>query len=410
MTGTDRTRRVFVVGSGKWQIPLCKKVKDMGFWLCCSGPDERSPAFEFAEKTLLSDIREKDPNVAFAKECAIDAVLSDQSDVAVPTVASVAEELGLPTIGRKRALLFTQKPKMREFCRENGFPFPDFQECETLDEGRKAAARIGFPLIVKPVDSQASRGVFKIESPKEFDEKFPISQAQGVYNKRVIVEKFLDGTEFTVDGVFVNGVHHTLAISEKKHFEQYPSVASGLYFSHDNDAYDYDGLRDVNDRLMTASGAPFGLTHNEYIFTDGEFYLVEMAARGGGTKISSHIVPAVSGIDNYAILINQALGVPVQSIDEYRFETPYAHAVLEFFDGSQFTCEKADNTISRIEGIETIRSYPGVIDVGLNVQIGDELGDPSDDSKRIGYFIAAASSKQGLLELIKRVNDTIEIA
>ena len=50
------------------------------------------------------------------------------------------------------------------------------------------------------------------------------------------------------------------------------------------------------------------ITHSEYKFEDGDYYLIEMAARGGGSRIASDIVPFMSGVDNYQLLINAALG------------------------------------------------------------------------------------------------------
>ena len=47
-----------------------------------------------------------------------------------------------------------------------------------------------------------------------------IHVAEGYTNKGkyVLVERYIKGTEFTIDGIVLNGCHHSLAISEKSHF------------------------------------------------------------------------------------------------------------------------------------------------------------------------------------------------
>lgn len=60
--------------------------------------------------------------------------------------------------------------------------------------------------------------------------------------------------------------------------------------------------------LISGTGIKYAITHSEYKFEDGDYYLIEMAARGGGSRIASDIVPFMSGVDNYQLLINAALG------------------------------------------------------------------------------------------------------
>ena len=59
-------------------------------------------------------------------------------------------------------------------------------------------------------------------------------------------------------------------------------------------------VRRYNKEMVCKMGLPFGLTHAEYKYMNGEFYLIEIGARGGGTKISSDIVPYMSGVDSNA--------------------------------------------------------------------------------------------------------------
>ena len=95
-------------------------------------------------------------------------------------------------------------------------------------------------------------------------------------------------------------------------------MAKELFFSNQNVKFDYEKLRKTNQELVLAMGMPFGLTHAEYKYMDGQYYLIEIAARGGGTKISSNIVPLMSGVDSNEALLRMALGESVQVQPEFK--------------------------------------------------------------------------------------------
>ena len=64
--------------------------------------------------------------VEVARRHGVDGVLTVSADRAVPVVAAVAEELGLPGIGTETAHLMTHKVAMRRRLAEGGVPQPRF--------------------------------------------------------------------------------------------------------------------------------------------------------------------------------------------------------------------------------------------------------------------------------------------
>ena len=62
---------------------------------------------------------------------------------------------------------------MRRRLERLGLWQPRFGSARTLDEARVAAARVGFPLVIKPSDSGGQRGVFKLESQADLEDAFP---------------------------------------------------------------------------------------------------------------------------------------------------------------------------------------------------------------------------------------------
>ena len=126
--------KIMVVAGGDWQIELIKKAKSMGHYIICSNLYEDSPAFKYSDACEVANVLDKEKNLEIARKYNPDAVISDQSDIAVPTVAYLNEKLGLRGIGTELADLFTDKSKQRQFCKERGILIPDFKLCHTAEE------------------------------------------------------------------------------------------------------------------------------------------------------------------------------------------------------------------------------------------------------------------------------------
>lgn len=390
--------KIMVIAGGEWQTPLVKKAKDLGHYVLCTNLYQDSPAFKYADQNEVADVLDKKRNLEIAKKFKPDVVLTDQSDIAVPTVAFICDKLGLKGIGLDKAILFTNKYRMREFEKKNRLAFPFYYGCENYGDVLDAFNLISSNIaIIKPVDSQSSRGVFLINKTEDNEDKFNKAKIASSSHK-VIFEEFIDGVEFTVDGLKLNDKYFTLAISRKKHYSHNPQIASDLFFSWDDEEYDYRQLELINRQHIEKSGLPFGLTHSEYKYYKGQFYLIEMAARGGGTLISSNIAPFMSGIDGPEELIKY-----LTNDNSHLFENKKNKvALLHFFDFSQ-------GKVLDIKGVSEIQRMDGINKFKLDFKIGDYIQLPDNDRGRVGFVIIFGSSKDDVLTKLRQVENTLVV-
>lgn len=389
--------RIMVIAGGTWQCPIVQLAKKQGHYVICSNLYEDSPAFEYADVGVVANVLDKEKNLEIAREYKPDAVLTEQTDIAVTTVAYVAEKLGIKGIGLDIATRFTNKYKMREFTSRAGFASPKFKLCHSVEEAKEFLGEVSVG-IIKPIDSQSSRGIHIVRSVADIEENYTDCIQYSNAEKAIIIEEYIDGTEFTVDGLKTLDDYVVTAISQKEHYTYNPSVANRLLFMQKNDKYDYDKLRKVNTEMVKAMGLPFGITHAEYKYRDGEFYLIEIAARGGGTKISSDIVPLVSGINSNEIYVNILTGGSEQIVRRPHHEC----AVLGFFD---FRPGK----VIAVTGLDEAMKQEGVQDIGLEVKVGDSLGQAQDDRSRCGYYILYADSLAELDIREKLLKETVKV-
>lgn len=397
--------KIMVVAGGDWQIELIKKAKAMGHYVICSNLYEDSPAFKYADACEVANVLDKEKNLEIARKYMPDAVITDQSDIAVPTVAYVNEKLGLRGIGVDKANIFTDKTLMRQLCKESGLPVPDFKICSTVDDAKDMLKKHG-KIIIKPIDSQSSRGVYTITSQNQLEEKFQDTLSYSNRRKEILAEEYISGDEFTIDGLVVDGVHYPLCISIKEMYKENPNVSKVQTYTYSHPVYDYDLLRKTNKSLIENIGLPFGLTHSEYKFSNGKFYLIEAGARGGGSNLSAKIVPFMSEVDNYEYLIKQALGESVDDSLLYSLNLPKDKCVImRFFDFGE-------GIVGKLNGLEYLINMPGLLDYQLDIKKGDVLKIPKYGRLRPGHFIVSGSTyneaQQRADSILKEVYITFE--
>lgn len=394
--------KVMVIAGGDWQIELIKKAKSMGHYVICSNLYENSKAFPYADACEVANVLDKEKNLEIAKKYMPDAVISDQSDIAVPTVAYLNEQLGLRGIGVNKADLFTDKALQREFCKKYGIAVPDFKLCESLDDANLMLEKYE-KIIIKPIDSQSSRGVYTITSKEQLEARYQETISWSNRKKVFLAEEYIDGDEFTIDGLVVNGHHYPLCISVKEMYPENPNISMMQSYSYSSSRHDYDLLRKTNKELIEKMGLPMGLTHCEYKAHAGKFYLIEAGARGGGSNLSGKIVPFMSGIDNYEYLIHEALGEPVD--EEFVRNKTFSeerYVVMRFFDFGE-------GTVEHVEGISFLKNHPMLIDYQLEIKPGDQLKAPKYGRLRPGHFIIGGDDKESVMREATNILETVKV-
>lgn len=394
--------KIMVIAGGDWQIELIKKAKSMGHYVICSNLYEDSPAFPYADACEVADVLDKEKNLEIAKKYLPDAIISDQSDIAVPTVAFLNEQLGLKGIGIEKANLFTDKSLQRQFCKEHEITIPDFKLCDRPEDAIPFLQKYR-KIIIKPIDSQSSRGVYTIESEEQLINKYVDTISWSNRRKQFLAEEYIDGDEFTIDGLVINGHHYPLCVSVKEMYPQNPNISRTQSYSYLSEKHDYKLLRETNKNLVETIGLSMGLTHSEYKYKDGRYYLIEAGARGGGSNLSGKIVPFMSSIDNYEYLINEALGIPV---DEDKVKNNIfnedLYVVMRFFDFGE-------GIVKRVYGKDFLIKHPMLIDYQLEINEGDSLKQPEYGRLRPGHFIIGGVGKANVTAEAEKILEMVRV-
>lgn len=397
-------KKVMILGGGQNQIPLIKRAKSLGYYIVLCDFRNNVPGIALSDIHYQVNTLNPEELIEVGRKEHIDGVVTN-SEPAFISMARVALKLGVNCMSEENTELYKNKFLMREFCKTHNILYPAYRYCTVLSEAIDFYRTLNKKCIIKPLDNSASRGVYSIESEDDLIALFEDSKAcSSAVNPAVLIEEYVTGTEFTIDGLMTPNGHRCLAISEKKHYAYNENVAYQLLFDNENSHFDYQELRKVNDKLVNETGIPFGLTHAEYKFMDGKFYLIEIQARGGGNFIATDIVPFISGIDSYSKVIKWSVDDEIGDCDVNYNKLSKRCAVLYFFDAPG-----NGGVVKEIKGLDYFESIKDKMIYELHFGIGDAIAPAKDDSKRIGWYILKAESRQELDVLMDCIDNKFKI-
>jgi biotin carboxylase len=349
-------KRILIIGSGWEQYELIKKIKDEGHYIVATHPALPAESFILANSTYIKNSRDIRAHLQIAKTHKIDAVITDNCDYSLYTASVVAERLNLPFTSVKSAIYSNDKFSQRSSCAQAKILQPKFYQVRTLQETSEAANNIGYPVVIKPVDSRGTFGVTIVSKESELNEAYydAISHSPSL---TLICEKFIDGELVTVDGFcFANG-HQSLTVATRTFSKgKKPITKSVIYPSLHSDKLKAQLLTN-HQKVIEALGYNFGHTHGEYIIsTNGEIFLVECANRGAGVYTSSTINPLITNLDLNAILLNQSLGCDDFYIDHNKHNYMTKAAMLVFLDFEVGKVIKHINSV-QIENLSFLKKF-----------------------------------------------------
>lgn len=211
--------KILILGAGNAQIDainFCRKKGYEVFGCSYTNTDRGIPLLDHFKQI---DIKDVESVCEYASENKIDIVYSVGSDLAVPTAMKASERLNLRHfISYETAVICQTKNRLRSFLGADfrgNLPYLCVSSMEqALDFGQ-------YPCMMKPTDAQGQRGCYRIENEGEIKKYFRISKS---YSKsgNVILEKYVDGPEVSVNAYVHNGEVVFLLISDREVFDDLP--------------------------------------------------------------------------------------------------------------------------------------------------------------------------------------------
>jgi len=376
---------ILILGAGIMQVPAIRIARRRGWRVVVADGNPSAMARDMADVFATVDLKDRDGLVRLAEKCrsdgGIDGVFTAGTDFS-SSVAWVAERLGLPGIRFEAAMRATDKVLMREALARAGVPSPAF----ALWIGDRApeslvGGPLVFPLVVKPVDNMGARGVQRVDDPQGLADacRRAIELSR---TRRVIVERFMEGPELSLDAV-VDGGRVTICGVADRHIFFPPSfVEMGHTMPTSLDAAATSLVEEVFIAGIHALGIDNGAAKGDIKLTPSGPMVGEIAARLSGGYMSGWTFPLSSGVEVTEAALDIAVGLPPVDLRPRLRRTCAERALISI-----------PGTVAEVSGVEEARGLPGVAGVFMRVKAGDEVVFPSNNVEKCGNVIAVADTR-----------------
>jgi len=393
-------KKIMIVGAGAGQVPIINCCKNHGFYTIVVSPSGPYPGIELADKHIDEDIYNVDKLVYIGKKEIIDYVISDQSDFTVPIVAYVAEKLNLPGNGFEVASTYTFKSKFREFTKQNNIPAP--KSC-VIDNDLYDIKGLQFPLVVKPADSQGSRGISKVNDLRDLDKAILEAKRYSKHGK-VVVEEYFQGRELVCEGFVLDGVYYNVGFGDRCYFKLKDLFIPSKTIFPSNIDNDVKTRIISNEQKIASKLQPsFGIVHSEYLVNDeGEFIVIESALRGGGVYIASHLIPLSTGVNLTEALFEAMVGNTTKCIEILSSNRNNAAEYLCFYLKEGIVTSVPD--LTDYQNMENV----ALAELG-NLHLNDIIEKFKHKGMRKGPFIISASSIKDIKNTEYKIKENLFI-
>lgn len=306
-----KNNRLMILGTNEYQNPVIVRAKELGYETHVFGLQRG----EIGEKTAnffhAIDVLDHDRLWQECQKLQPCGVVSICSELVMPSMNYLLRKMGIPCNSEWTEKISTDKFLMRKAMKDGGIDCPKFiliNEEMNMDDILAKIKDFNFPLICKPVDLSSSRGVYKINNQKEVDKA--LNYALGwSKKKRVILEEYIEGPEYSGESIAYQGDYKLLAVTEKQTTGAPHFVETGHRQPARLTSTMYEKIENTLFRAFKAMKIEYGAIHPEFRITnDGKIFFMEIATRMGGDCIGTDLTPLSSGYDFMGMVINICQG------------------------------------------------------------------------------------------------------
>ena len=386
-------KKALVLAGGFPQIALINELHHRGFQVLLADYNKEPVAKKYADKYYQVSTLDVESIEKIAKEESVDFLITVCTDQALNTVSYVSERLGLPCyIDYKTGLNVTNKAYMKDVFFNNGIPTADYCILNTLDFNR--LSKLHYPLIVKPVDCNSSKGVKKVFTVDELKEAFETAATFSRTNN-VVVEEYVEGQELSVD-VYVEDGHASILCITK--IEKIKSAEKFIIFRGLSPASISDGINMQIGIVAQKIADAFCIKDSPMLIqliSDGKsIKVLEFSARtGGGVKYLQ--IKRMTGFDVISAVVDLTIG---KKPHYSKKDTGVGYLTNEFI-----YCHSGK--YERTEGFDDLKNKGIISDFYEFKWKGAEFGEVLSSGDRVAGFTIEGNS----LEELSRKHDMVAL-
>ena len=384
-------KTVLIFGVGPLQESIINRAKLMGLYTVGIDPAEDAICRNVVDAFEIVGGQDYDGTCAVVEKYGIDAIVTAATDKPLVMMARIAEKYHFPFYSLETAQWSTDKYQMKQRFELGDVPHAKGRLVKNVDETDDMV----YPVIVKPRDNSGSRGVKLCRSKEELE----ISLGEALEVSRldtVLVEEFIEGQEYSIEGLHYDGKNEVIQFTEKKTTEFPYNVELGHIQPANISEENKQKIRGIISRIGAALHFENCPSHTELKINDRGIFVIETSPRLGGDYITSTLTPLSTGINLEDELLKIALGEQIN---------PQPEQIQ--FSGVRFFAFEEGSTIKHVPDVEFVKNWPHVVDFSFNLKEGDNVNRITSSLNRYGHLTLIAGNRESIEDAFDKYEKTI---
>ena len=395
-------KRILLLGGSRYLLPVIDAAKKLGIYTitCDYLPD--NIAHKYSDEYRNVSIIDKEAVLEAARELEIDGIMSFACDPGVVTAAYVAEQMGLPSCGSYESVCILQnKDRFRKFLADNGFTVPVAKGYTCLEEALADTGIFNWPVIVKPTDSAGSKGVTKVEDPKDLEKSIRYALSFSRSN-HFIIEDFIEKKGFSsdTDSFSVDGELKFISFSSQRFDEncENPYTPSAFSWPSSISLEHQQELTKEIQRLLKLLNMRTSIYNIEVReSTNGKAYIMELSPRAGGNRLAEMLRYA-TGVDLITNAVRAAVGMTVEGVEQKPYNGCWAEIILH---------SETAGVFDSLWIAEEIRG--NVVEEDLWIESGAKVGGFSAANEAVGTLVLKFETEEQLQRVMNDVPSFVKV-
>ena len=385
-------KKVLIFGVGPLQESIIKRAKLMGLFTMGIDPAKDATCKDEVDAFEVVGGQDFEGTCDVVEKYDIDAIVTAATDKPLVMMARIAEKYGFPFYSVETARWSTDKFQMKQRFMEGGVPCAKGRLVKTVAE----VEDFEYPVIIKPRDNSGSRGVKLCRSKEELsasmNEAFEVSKLD-----TILVEEFIEGPEYSIEGLHYDGKSEVIQFTEKKTTEFPYNVELGHIQPANISEENQQKIREIVVKIGKALHFENCPSHTELKINERGIFVIETSPRLGGDYITSTLTPLSTGINVEDQLLHIALG---EKIDIEPKQVQYS--------GVRFFAFDEGREIKHVPDAEFVKGWPHVVDFSFSLKAGDKVNRITSSLNRYGHLSLIAGNRESIEDAFEKYEKAIK--
>ena len=346
----------------------------------------------------------------FRPEIHFDAILA-VDDAGTLVAAKASSMLELPHNSVSSVELTRDKYALRAALSISKLPSPGYKLFDTTqseDDLQYIGDSMKYPVVLKPRGLSGSQGVIRADSSIEFAEAFgrikDILELESSHEEcgddlltSILVEDYVSGPEFALEGVLDRGNLTVLALFDKPDPLVGPFFEETIYVTPTR--YSDDVQVQIVSTVQSACrnlGLTHGPVHAEVRLENNEVFLIDLAGRSIG-GLCARTLSFGSGLSLEEIILTQAVGDDINQLNRESLSV-----------GVMMIPIPAAGVFQKVSGVDKAEDISGIESVSIIPTSGDEVIPLPDGSEYLGFIFAKGKSPQIVEKSLREAHDQLD--